>query len=123
MPGNAVSDFCADVDRAVRTSGLSVPHLVRRLGLDQRRVDDMLAGAVGAPPDWETLVAPLLHACGADPAELELWRRHHAMMLRENGTGMPRENGTGPGADAGPGRQRVAASGCEDGDTGAGSSP
>jgi len=91
MPDDAVAAFCADLNRAVRASGLSLPHLARRLGLDRRLVDDTLAGSIDVPPGWDALVAPLLHACGADPADLELWRRHHARMAAQHDKG-PSEN-------------------------------
>jgi tetratricopeptide (TPR) repeat protein len=94
-----VADFCAGLRELQLASKTPVTALADQLGISRQHLHEVLAGRVKRPPDWDRIVAPLVHACtGGDPAVLASWRRRHELLLEVWGF-QGRTDGGGPVAD------------------------
>jgi tetratricopeptide (TPR) repeat protein/transcriptional regulator with XRE-family HTH domain len=79
--GGPVADFCASLKDLRQASGIDVAVLAGQLHVSRQHLYAVLDGGARRPPDWDTLVAPLVRACtGGDQAVLWSWRRRHELM-------------------------------------------
>jgi tetratricopeptide (TPR) repeat protein len=79
--GGPVADFCADLRQLRSRSQIPVATLAARLNVSRQHLYAVLGGQVKRPPDWDTMVRPLVEACtDHDPAVVAAWRRRHAVM-------------------------------------------
>ncbi len=76
-----IADFCAGLRRLRAESGADVTLLARQLKLSRTQLYALLAGQLKRPPDWDTVVRPLVRACaGNDATAVAHWQRRHAVM-------------------------------------------
>jgi tetratricopeptide (TPR) repeat protein len=79
--GGPVAGFCSDLRRLRARSGIPVAALAAQLNVSRQHLYAVLGGQVKRPPDWDTMVRPLVEACTAgDPAAVAAWRRRHGVM-------------------------------------------
>jgi tetratricopeptide (TPR) repeat protein len=79
--GGPVADFCSDLRQLRARSRIPVAALGVRLNVSRQHLYAVLGGQVKRPPDWDTIVRPLVAACtGSDPAAVAAWRRRHGVM-------------------------------------------
>ncbi|WP_203911340.1 ATP-binding protein [Rhizocola hellebori] len=55
--------------------------MAREVRISRAQLYAVLNGEIKRPPDFETLVRPLIRACGGTDAELAEWRRRHEVLV------------------------------------------
>jgi hypothetical protein len=76
-----VAAFCADLRRRWRASGRDLPGVAREVRISRAQLYAILNGDIKRPPDFDTLVRPLIRACGGTDAEVADWRRRHEVLV------------------------------------------
>jgi tetratricopeptide (TPR) repeat protein len=78
---NPVAEFCSDLRRRWQACGRDLPSVAREVRISRTQLYAILGGEIKRPPDFETLVRPLILACGGTDAELADWRRRHDVLV------------------------------------------
>lgn len=76
-----VAAFCADLRRRLRASHRDVAGVAREIALSRTQLYAILNGEIKRPPEYATVVRPLIRACGGTEAELADWRRRHEVLV------------------------------------------
>jgi tetratricopeptide (TPR) repeat protein len=98
--GGPVADFCSDLRQLRVQSRIPVAALAARLNVSRQHLYAVLGGQVKRPPDWDTMVRPLVDACtGRDPAAIAAWRRRHGVMTAASEQ-LSRDSGSAQAAGA-----------------------
>ena len=72
-----VAAFCAELQRFWRASGRDLPSVAREVRISRAQLYAIVNGQIKRPPDFDSVVRPLIRACGGTDAELSDWRRRH----------------------------------------------
>ncbi|HEV7964233.1 MAG TPA: tetratricopeptide repeat protein [Actinoplanes sp.] len=75
-----VAAFCAELHRRWQSSGRDLPGVARDVRISRSQLYAILNGEIRRPPDFDSLVRPLILACGGTEAELVDWRRRHEVL-------------------------------------------
>ncbi|MEU4625053.1 tetratricopeptide repeat protein [Actinoplanes sp. NPDC023801] len=75
-----VAAFCAELRQRWRASGRDLSGVARELRISRAQLYAILNGEIKRPPDFDTLVGPLIRACRGTEPELADWRRRHEVL-------------------------------------------
>ncbi|MFE9204839.1 tetratricopeptide repeat protein [Micromonospora sp. NPDC007230] len=76
-----VAAFCADLRRCWQASGRNLPSVAREIRISRTQLYAILNGEIKRPPDFDTLVRPLIRACGGTDTDVADWRRRHEVLV------------------------------------------
>src|SRR5262245_51619192 len=76
-----VGAFCEDLRLRWRACGRDLVSVAREVRISRAQLYAILNGEIKRPPDYETLVRPLILACGGTETELAQWRRRHEVLV------------------------------------------
>src|SRR5688572_22714556 len=78
---NPVSAFCAQLRQRWRTSGRDLPGVAREMRISRTQLYAILNGEIKRPPDFDTVVRPLIQACHGTDEDVADWRRRHEVLV------------------------------------------